>query len=466
MDRRTFSLSLIGAAVMTLPGCGGGDDGVAPVTPGAGPELASATTLSAATSFLQSVVATDGDGEVAPGQANYWDLSTGFGIDDGSDDQFDGSLELSVEVGGSSLDFPFDQTYAELTALGPEMDVADGVKYVSFTTDLNFVVNGTTSAVLHAVRGAKLQQTLDLTAAVAPVSLTWEGNPRASSADFSDEPYSLQVVVRSTAGDVLDTIYRQDGSGGTGAWGSGDLSAHAGSTVVLSFEYDGPANYSTTIDDVSVLDSSMAPVQFVTNGDFEAGDTGWVVRTAKVAQNVRSGMRTLNGLNVQRSFFTQPNKLWARMTDEFVNPTASSITATVKYYTNLGSDDYGIIYPTPGAGNRALTTWDGDNSDRDIGLVHGAMDAITYTSDDGLGNGNGSDTIEFSRSITVPAGGRVTVVNFVVMSGTDTADTATDINARATEVDTVAAAIANNFRTDVSYQRGMTQDQLDTLANF
>lgn len=424
-----------------------------------------APSLPAASAFLQSVVATDGNGEAAPGQANYWDLSTDFRIDDGFDDQFDGALALAVEVEGTVLDFPSDQTYSELTALGPEMDADDGVKYVTFTTDADFVVTGT-SAVLHSVRGAKLQQTLDLTAAQGGVSLSWAGSERMGTAEFGDEPYALQVVVRSLAGDVLTTIYRASDTGATGSWGSGDLTAHAGETVVLSFEYDGPAVSGTTIDDVSVLDSATVPVQFVTNGDFEAGGTGWVVPTTKVAQNVRSGMRTLNGLNVQRSFFTQPNKLWARMTDEFVNPTASSITATVKYYTNLGSDDYGIIYPTPGAGNRALTTWDGDNSDRDIGLVHGAMDAITYTSDDGLGNGNGSDSIEFSRSITVPAGGRVTVVNFVVMSGTDTADTATDINARATEVDTVAAAIANNFRTDVSYQRGMTQDQLDTLANF
>lgn len=298
------------------------------------------------------------------------------------------------------------------------------------------------------------------------MSLSWAGTARAGRADFGDEPYFLQVVVRSTDGDLLTTIYREDDTGATGSWGSGVLTAHAGQTVVLSFEYDGPAMSGTTIDDVSVLDSATVPVQFVTNGDFEAGGTGWVVPTTKVAQNVRSGVRTIHGLNVQRTFFTQPNKLWARMTDEFVNLTGSPITATVKYVTDLGSDNSGIIYRTPDAGNRALTTWDGDNSDRDVGLVHGAMDTVTFTSDDGLGNGNGSEDVEFSRSITVPAGGRVTVVNFVVMSGTDTADGAVDINARATEVDTVAAAIANNFRTDVSYQRGMTQDQLDTVVNF
>jgi len=466
MDRRTFSLSLMGAAVMSLTGCGGGDDAPAPAPAPATPELASATTLSAATAFLQSVVAADGDGEVAPGQANYWDLSTDFTINDGSDDQFDGALALAVEVEGASLDFPSDQTYPELTALGPEMDAADGVKYVTFTTDTNFVVTGTSSAVLHSVRGAKLQQTLDLTAAQGGVSLSWAGSPMAHPVGFGDEPYFLQVVVRSLAGEVLTTIYRQGNTGATGSWGSGNLTAHAGQTVVLSFEYDGPAVSGTTIDDVSVLDSATEPVQFVTNGGFEAGGTGWVVPTAKVVQNVRSGVRTIHGLNVQRTFFTQPNKLWARMTDEFVNPTGSPITATVKYSTNLGSDGYGIIYSTPDAGNRALTTWDGDNSDRDVALVHGAMDLAPFTSDDALGNGNGSDDVEFSRSITVPAGGRVTVVNFVVMSGTDTAENAADINARATEVDTVAAAIANNFRTDVSYQRGMTQDQLDTVVNF
>jgi hypothetical protein len=474
MDRRTFSLSLMGAAVLSLTGCGGGDDAPAPAPAPApaAPELASATSLPAASSFLQSVLATDGGRIAAPDQANYWSIDNSFRITDCNDWQINGALELSVEASS----FPGDQTYAELTALGPELGTADGVKYVSFTTDGDFVANDLTSAVLHAVRGAKLQQTVTLPVTTGAIWLEWGGYLSADINRFNGEPFHTQVVIRSTAGEVLKTLYRRDQDVyNTGSWGVGRIDEYNGETVVVSFEYDGPAWPNAMVIDNVTLSAESAPgvgdwTECLTNGDFEAGGTGWTVPDSKVAQNVRSGVRTLAGLEVQRTLFTQPDKLWARMTDEFVNPTASPITASVRYYSEPGAGSTSVIYPTPGAGNRAVSSWDSDGNKRDIGLVHGSLGApgssIDYTSDDGLGSGNGSGSIDMYRSITVPAGGRVTVVNFVILNGTATAQTATDINARATEVDTVAAAIANNFRTDVSYQRGMTQDQLDTVVNF
>ena len=273
------------------------------------------------------------------------------------------------------------------------------------------------------------------------------------------------MVVRDAAGALLATLFRRDNAGTTGVFrGPSDLSAFAGQSVVLSFEQRSTRDAVTRIDDVSVVDGNAA--QFVTNGDFEAGPAGWTVPTVMVSQNVRSGVRTLNGLEVQRSFFTQPNQLWARMTDVFFNPTASAIDAIVTYRTNLGSDDSGIIYDTPGAVGKSITTWDGSNNDRDIGMVFGTAATVDYTSDDGLGNDNGSDNVVFTHNISVPAGGRVTLLNFVILTGTDTADTAVDITALATQVDTAALDIASNFRTNFLYQRGMTQEQLDSLKNF
>ncbi len=462
MDRRMFSLSLVGAAVASLTGClhGGDDNGVI-----AGPELATATSLAAATMFLQTIAVTDGDSIPAPDQGNSWELDQDFSINDGFDDQFDGALALQVDVAGNVEDFPEDQTFAELTAFGPELGAADGVKSVSFTTDPGFVMNGTTSAALHPVPDARLQQTLNLTTAVAPITLTYAGSNNADNYAFGDEPFFLQVVVRDTAGVLLATLFRSDNAATTGVFrGPSDLSAFAGQSVVLSFEQRSTESDATMIDDVSVVDGNAA--QFVTNGDFELGATGWTVPTVMVSQNVRSGVRTLNGLEVQRSFFTQPNQLWARLTDVFFNPTASAIDAIVSYNTNLGSDDSGIIYDTPGAVGKAITTWDGDNSDRDIGMVFGAAATVNYTSDDGLGNGNGSDGVVFTHNISVPAGGRVTLLNFVIMTGTDTADTAVDITALAPQVDTAALDIVTNFRTNFLYQRGMTQEQLDSLKNF
>lgn len=464
MDRRTFSLSMLAAAVAGLSGCGGGGGGAA--APAAtGPELASATSLPAGTVFAQTVIATDGDGEVAPGQANIFDLNTDFSIDDGNDDQLDGGLVLSVTVGSTSESFPNDQTYAELTAYGPELTTSDGVKAVTFSTDSNWVVNGTTSAVLHPIADARLQQTLDLTTAAGhPVALTWAGSPHAGTYDFGDEPCQMQVVVRDTAGNLLTTLFSTGSAGATGTWGSAALDAYAGQVIVLSFEQSGP--YSTSVvDDVSVMDTTSNH-EYVVNGDFEAGATGWTVPQPRVSQNVSSGVRTVAGLQVQRTFFSQPNAVWGRMTDVFTNTTGAAVQATVTYDTNLGSDGAGIIYATPGTNGKALTTWDGDSGDRDVGFVFGSADTVTYTSATALHSYDGDDNLSVSFNITVPAGGSVTLVNFLLFTGTDTGLNATDTTARATDVDTAAAAIVANFRSDVAYQRGMTQAQIDTLKNF
>jgi hypothetical protein len=285
-----------------------------------------------------------------------------------------------------------------------------------------------------------------------------------------------QVVVRDAAGALLATLSRVDDSGTTGTWGSAPLTAFAGQTVVLSFEQRvwanspdyGPPNGSA-IDNVSVKDANNT--EFVVNGDFESAGSSWTISASKVAQNVRSGVRTLNGLEVQRTFFTQPNLLWARITDVFHNPTAAPIDAVVSCDTDLGSDNWGIVYPTPGATQKALSTWDYKSNgagagDRDIGFAFGTADVVVYKSATAPGTRDGSDSVSFKFNISVPAGGTVTLMNFLVLTGTDTGLTATDVTARATQVDTQVADIANNFRTNFVYQRGLTQAQLDTLKNF
>ena len=504
MDRRKFSLTMVGTAV--LAGCGGGGGGSSggfafpsiasapppapapapevlppapapvpdpgPVVP-TGPELATPTSLPAGAAFLQTIDATDGDRSIAPGQANVWDLDPDFSISDGGDDQFDGALSLVVDVGGVLAQFPSDQTYAELTAMGPEMGASDGVKAVSFTSNPDFSPASGGYAYLHAGAEVRLQQTLNLASAVGGVTLAWSGVPSQGNigSSLADPTQYGQVVVRDTAGALLATLFRVDGNGTSGTWGSASLTTFVGQTVVLSFEQRVWAAGST-IDNVSVKDANTT--EFVVNGDFEAAGSGWTVSASKVSQNVRTGVRTLNGLEVQRTFFTQPNLLWARLTDVFHNPTAAPIVAVVSYETNLGSDDRGIIYPTPGATQKALSTWDyksngggsTDPGDRDIGFAFGTADVVEYTSATALGATDGDDEVRFKFNISVPAGGTVTLMNFVVLTGTDTGLTATDITARATQVDTQVADIANNFRTNFTYQRGLTQAQLDALKNF
>jgi len=505
MDRRKFSLTMVGAAV--LAGCGGGGGGSSggfafpsiasapppapapaptpgpevvppapapvpdpgPVVPTA-PELATPTSLPAGAAFLQTIAATDGDSSMAPGQANIWDLDQDFAISDGGNDQFDGALHLYVDVGGQQEQFPSDQTYQELTAMGPEMGASDGVKAVTFTSDAQFLQTSGGYAYLHAGAEVRLQQTLNLASAVGGVTLAWSGVPSQGNvgSPLADPAQHGQVVVRDTAGTLLATLFRVDGSGTSGTWGSASLATFVGQTVVLSFEQRVWAAGSA-IDNVSVKDANTT--EFVVNGDFEAGGSGWTVSASKVSQNVRTGVRTLNGLEVQRTFFTQPNLLWARLTDVFHNPTAAPIMAVVSYETNLGSDGSGIIYPTPGATQKALSTWDyksngGAAGDRDIGFAFGTADVVEYTSATALGTTDGDDDVRFKFNVSVPAGGTVTLMNFLVMTGTDTGLTATDITARATQADTQTADIANNFRTNFAYQRGLTQAQLDTLKNF
>lgn len=475
MDRRKFSLSIMAAAV--LAGCGGGggaeppadpvDTGPAPdpvAPPQAGPELATATSLPAMTVFGQTADATDGGGHYAPGQANVFDLRNDFAISDGYDDQFDRALVLAINVGGTDYPFPTDQTYAELTALGPELGAADGIKTVTFSADPAWTPSA--AALLHPVADARLQQTLDLRSAAGhAVDLTWSGSPQVGSAGFNGEPFYFRVVVRDTAGALLSTLFLRDDMGDTGTWGSASLTAFAGQVVVLAFEQR-TAWGTSRIDDVSVVDAVTA-TQFVTNGDFAAGAAGWTAPEIRQSHNIRSGVRTVPGVgSVERSFFTQPNARWGRMTDVFTNTSGAPLTATIKYRTNLGSDGAGIIYPTPGATAKALSTWDGDASDRDVGLVFGAADGVSFQSATALATYDGSDDIDVAFNVTVPTGGTVTIVNFVILVGGDTGQTAADASARATEVDTIAADIANNFRTNLAYQRGLTQAQLDTLKNF
>ncbi|WP_454907787.1 hypothetical protein [Variovorax gossypii] len=508
MDRRRFALSAVGIAV--LSGCGGGGSGGGgglvfppvgappapapapapgepsaplppapqppvppapnPPAPPAGPELATPTLLPAATILTQSIVNKDNDAGVGPGQANFWDLRPDFCIGDGWNSQFAGALALNVKVDSRSEGFDNDQKFSELTALGPEMTEADGMKVVSTTTDPQFQSNGV-AAFLHAVPDARLQQTLDLRQAVGRVDFSWSGiwgverGNFVGNGDGVSEPAFMQVVVRDPSGRMLKTIFKTEAGVQSGSWGYVRLTEFAGQEVVLSFEQCNRGQ-GTSIEMVSVSDNARPPREFIVNGDFRAGLSGWTVSQTRGVQNVRSAIRTLRNLEVQRTFYAQPNQSWGRMTDTFHNPTASSITAKVTYASFLGSNGAGVIYPPAGAPLKGLTVWDGNGQSRDAGFVFGAADSVDYTSTSTLNTSDGDGVVRVQFDITVPAGGTITLANFLILAGTNTWIGATSTAARATEVDTQAAAIATNFRTDVLYQRGLTQLQLDTLKNF
>jgi hypothetical protein len=501
MKKTKALLGFILSAAVTLAACGGGGGGGGTTDGGGGGgggggdttlqpwhgTLITSPTVSPIVSFRQSIVSQDTGtvNEIFPGQANAWMLDGDFSLVDGFDDQF--FFGPALTVGAEA--FPIDQDYSELTFYTPLMGAAEGVKVavvsdgttvfpsldaLVFPSNISSVKDGSTyAAFLNATSDSRLQRTIDLTTVpqgtVIPIAWRQAVSPDAGNIPGYNPTY--RACVRSTDGNLLKTLQAPTVTGPQSR--ADTLNEFAGQTIVLSFELQS-SNSSfnqayAIIDSVSVTIGLGTP-NILTNGDFETGDlTGWTTNTPAEVQNVTSGARTLNGLAVKRSFYTVPNKLWGRWVDMFENPTAAPITTTVIYDTNLGSAGAGIIYYSPGTTNRAVTSWDsgasGDN-DRDIGWVFGTARSSNFISDDGSGL-VGDPLITVTHDITVPAGGSVAIVNFIIMSGTDTGLTAAGNPAvRATDIDNTAAAIVANFWTDTQYRTGMTPQQEAVIKNF
>jgi Fibronectin type III domain len=448
--------------------------------------LITSPTVSPIASFVQNIASKDTDtsdpyNEIFPGSANIWMLDQDLSLLDGFDLQFNYALSMTV----GATQFPVDQTYNELSYYTPLMGAADGVKVAAVSDGASMAgslallsspptlpLAGIYSAFLNATSDSRLQQTLDLTSVTGTVLVTWKDAFSIEAGTLPGSPGynpSFSVVARNTDGTSCQVLFTITGESSQASVQSKPLnSTCTGKPIVLSFEEKSMTNaFSQTyvaIDSVSVKDNSGSGSERVANGDFETGDlTGWTTNAPAEVQNITSGARTVEGLTVKRSFYTVPNKLWGRWVDVFENNTAGSISKTVSYETSLGSDGAGIIYYSSGANNKALTSWDTVGG-RDIGLVFGNAKSLAFTSDDGSGT-VGSGIITVTYDITVPAGGRVALVNFVIMDGTNTGLLG-DLSAKATDIDTEAAKIVGNFWTDDQYRVGMTQEQIDAISNL
>jgi hypothetical protein len=88
----------------------------------------------------------------------------------------------------------------------------------------------------------------------------------------------------------------------------------------------------------------------------------------------------------------------------------------------------------------------------------------------------GNPFITVTYNISVPAGGSIAIVNFVLMDGTDTGRSgilgstpylpANGSTWQATEIDAAAKDILTNFWNDTQYRTGMTQAQINAVHNF
>ena len=480
---------LISAVLIALLAACGGGDGTTTVsdgTPADSVQLAQTSTVAGLPVFYQqgTVTAVVGlsatsDQYAAVGSPNCVDLDRALGLSDGCTDQFDGALGISissVSVGTSTTasgTFLYDQLYAELTFNTPEYGAAQGsVGATFFSEDKRRLTPSSTNTVawLTPSGDSRLQQTITFPS-TGPLTLTWAttGSPERGSLD--DNIAYFRVVLRDSAGTLVGTLYemRSDVEGETGTNGSADVSAYTGQTLVLSFESRSVSTYvgndgQISVDNVSLLNSAT---QVISNGDFQAGASGWRVNTPTLTQNVTSGARTVANLSVRRSVYAPPTEKWVRWADVYSNPTSSTINATVTYLTELGSDDDGIIYLTPGSNGKAITTWDGDKSDRDVAIVFGNGAVPRFTSDPVLGEGDGSDEMEWDYKLTIPPGGRATVIHFIYLSTETTGLTSgATISTRATASDAAAVEILDNFRSNVKYRHGLTQQQIDSIVNF
>jgi len=493
-----LTLAACGLALLSACGGGGGGGGGNPNT-NTGPAVGSAVTNPAAAPYIvgwgQSIPLFSGPTGTEkygafPGQANIWDLGMDFGLVSGGDNQFDYALAMEVVTDATASVFPIDQSYGELSFMTPLVGAADGVKAAAVSdgddlyndgTSLPYsALTGTYSAFLNSTSGSRLEQSLDLSTATGAITASWTDvintcDGGTSMVNIPGYTPSYRVVAREANGtehELFSVSTATANSAGTGR--SADLTSLAGKKIVLSFEqksmHESYRTCVTEIDGVSVKDSAASPKEFVLNGGFETGDLGhWTVSAPSESQNVTSGTRNLVGsLNVKRSFYTAPDKLWGRWVDTFENSLASAVTATVHYQSSLGSNGCGIIYSNSTTTAQAVTSWDGSAYGRDIGWVFGNKATVSYVSDDTHDCATGSPFVDVMYSVTVPAKGKLAIVNFIILDGTDTGalSTTVDTTARATEIDTERDKILNNFWSDNQYRTGMTAEQIGAIHNF
>jgi hypothetical protein len=464
--------------------------------------LSEPTPIRGTTVFPQRIPTEDGQAEIFPGQANYWDLEPDFsigqgGLSNGGVGQIVDALALEVTIGDQTQPFP-DQAYDELSWWTPLFGPGDGV-----TTAV--ACDG--KACLAPTVDSRLSQTLDLREAVPPLRLEFEATeelgpapaptPASRLEHFTDEPNHFRVVIRNTQGDLLESVVEVDAGDvcctGPSVYTLGD--GLAGQQVVLSFEQRGPANGAQTIiDDVAVCADGASPCgaeNLVANGGFDAGLDGWTPNSLTTVRNVRTGTHTLTfgegsdavDIRVTRSFYAPPGSVWARMVDVYENPADEVVCAqrpdarncvvelSADYSVGLAAGAQAITYVPTDADNLALASWDGGlRGIRDVGWVMGLTTDFDFLSDPILGEGRGWGVLYANYDFAVAAGQGVGIAHFLVLPARATGVPGVgNIGVRAESLDVELRRIVSGYPEDGTvnaYNEGLTQEQLDAIANF
>lgn len=376
------------------------------------------------TSWGQTVPVTAADAsglaELFPGQANSWVLDRDFSLGAGFGLEYANALALYIGTPtgapshGVLLDdllarryaqFPGDQDSSEAVFLTPLFGVPDGVVTAAASNGATLVdvppLNGTTKGFLNGTSDSRLAQVLTLDAAPTH-TFGWTHAAFLDAGRLVGAPLpEYRVVLRDPiSGDVLATLFSSSTSvvPASESVGVDGLPAQ----VVLSFELRSAAPGYAQIDDVTVTGGVVA------NGDFEAGLAGWTANDGAESQNVRSGARQVasasSTLRVTRTFYAPPGATWGRLVDVFENTGATEAATTAIYVTLLGGGDTSLAAVTGGG----VVGWDAGAAVRDVGIVYGAGSA--YVADF-------SPFVFVTHDLTVPAGGKVALVHFVVQLG-------------------------------------------------
>ena len=429
------------------------------------------------TIFAQTVADTSGLGEVFPGQANTWAIDRDFSLRKGFGLQFEFALALYAgqptvplshdslldDLAANALDaFPWDQAADEAAFLTPLFTTADGVVTAAASDGASMgvpAIAGARSGYVNGTSGSRLARTLQL-----PVGETYtfgwthQAILRSGSlvgAALLPHRAAYQVVLRDPGTDAIigDPLFSSSVTVATSAVSVTRSGLPA--TVTLSFELRSAAEGFVQLDDVTLADGA-GPVA-LQNGDFEAGALApWVANDGAESQNVRSGPRGVgtgaSALQVTRTFYAPPAATWGRMVDVFENTGTTAVATRAVYLTTLaGAVPVAVVTE----GGAAVVGWDASGGVRDVGLVTGTGTVYVTA---------GSPFVIVVHDLSVPAGGEVALVHFVVQLGEAAGGpTAADVPPG---TETACGTIAAGFRSLDAYRLDFPPSVLRSVVNL